>query len=263
MERHGEQARAAYRERGFDADVGRCVAPDSWAQGTRAEYGDEPIPPPSSSPSRHSNRTSAAIGGSMRFDDEIAVAGGDLTGALYSEETGLALKPLQQPRKAPCVAALSYVRSPTGALLTMCSCGCTLQSMLSVAVWPRDDVLHYRHATVACRHGVLWYAPGAPQRAGCCEAHVTLAMSGDLHRPHRCSVLLVAGVLHERADHSQHSRYVRDVCCVLPTTQSHPDCLCQRSRWTPGLVVELVRLLMDTDHEAMKGVSVDHLMMFA
>lgn len=75
-------------------------------QGTSADY-EGPQSSPSQSPqasSRFRGRrdlASAAIGGSVRFDDEIAVEGGDMAGALFSEETGLSLKPLQQAREPP------------------------------------------------------------------------------------------------------------------------------------------------------------------
>ena len=44
------------------------------------------------------------IGDAVRVDDQIDLGDGDTAGAMFSEETGLALKPLQRPKKPPYVA---------------------------------------------------------------------------------------------------------------------------------------------------------------
>lgn len=49
-----------------------------------------------------SSNRQLAIGDTVVISDEIAIAG-DVAGAMYSEETGLALKPLVRPKKRPYV----------------------------------------------------------------------------------------------------------------------------------------------------------------
>lgn len=80
-----------------------CAVHTPSLQGIHIRYGHEDGEEGLTNGRSKSRRTlsHAAIGDAVRVDDQVYIGDGDTAGAMFSEETGLALKPLQRAPKPP------------------------------------------------------------------------------------------------------------------------------------------------------------------